>query len=187
MQKNLSTASTSLFSHAMSQPLYPLLSRWLRHRLSWRPAFRAAFNVTCLDKITMAISQAETVCGAEFRFITEESLPSSYLWRSLPARARALTLFGKHRVWDTEGNVGVLIYVLWAERKIEIVADRAAARAVPQAQWQAWVKAAELHFLQKNFAAGIEALCQNMAAGLATSIPFDANTAGQMPNTAELV
>ncbi|MGP1682384.1 MAG: TPM domain-containing protein, partial [Giesbergeria sp.] len=67
----------------------------------------------------------------------EGSLPLSYLWRNAPPRQRAITLFGKLRVWDTEHNNGVLIYLLLAEQAIEIVADRALARAVPQSVWDA--------------------------------------------------
>jgi uncharacterized membrane protein len=71
----------------------------------------------------------------------------SYLWRlgkrhqsiAKLTRQRAVTMFGKLRVWDTEHNNGVLIYVLLAEHAIEIVADRGVARHVSQAQWQAMV------------------------------------------------
>jgi uncharacterized membrane protein len=76
--------------------------------------------------------------SGEIRVCVEAGLPLSYLWRGATARERAVTMFGKLRVWDTEHNNGVLIYLLLAEHAIEIVADRGLARHVPQAQWEAW-------------------------------------------------
>ncbi|MGS0758670.1 TPM domain-containing protein, partial [Roseateles sp. GG27B] len=61
----------------------------------------------------------------------------SYLWKRLHARHRAVTLFGKLRIWDTEANNGVLIYLLLADHAIEIVADRGLNSRVSAAQWQA--------------------------------------------------
>jgi uncharacterized membrane protein len=92
---------------------------------------------------------SERTHRAELRFVAEESLPLRYLWNGHSARQRAINLFGKLRIWDTEQNNGVLIYALYAEHKIEIVADRAAARAIAQPQWDAWVAG-----LQKAFRAG---------------------------------
>lgn len=47
-----------------------------------------------------------------------------------------MALFSSLGVWDTEHNNGVLLYVLMADRAVEIIADRAAARAVPAAAWE---------------------------------------------------
>ena len=63
-------------------------------------------------------------------------MPPSYLWRGARARERAVTLFGKLRIWDTEHNNGVLIYLLLADRAVEIVADRGVARCVAPQQWE---------------------------------------------------
>ncbi|MDQ3215219.1 MAG: TPM domain-containing protein, partial [Pseudomonadota bacterium] len=71
----------------------------------------------------------------EIRFAVEAALPWSYLRRNAPARERAEMLFGKLRVWDTEDNNGVLIYVELADQRIEVVADRGVARHVPNARW----------------------------------------------------
>ncbi|HJV69516.1 TPM domain-containing protein, partial [Ideonella sp.] len=66
-------------------------------------------------------------------------LPLSYLWRGATARERAVAVFGKLRVWDTEANNGVLIYLLLAEHAIELVADRGLARVADEATWRAIV------------------------------------------------
>ena len=68
--------------------------------------------------------------SGEIRVCVEAGLPLSYLWRGATARERAVTMFGKLRVWDTEHNNGVLIYLLLAEHRIEIVADRGLNRHV---------------------------------------------------------
>ena len=53
-------------------------------------------------------------------------------------------MFGKLRVWDTEHNNGVLIYLLLAEHAIEIVADRGLSsrvdRASGSASCSAWAR-----------------------------------------------
>jgi uncharacterized membrane protein len=81
----------------------------------------------------------------------------SYLLRGLRARDRAVMLFSKLRVWDTEHNNGVLIYLLLAEQAIEIVADRGLTRHVPQAQWDTLVAGMREAFAQRQFEAGLNA------------------------------
>ena len=82
------------------------------------------------------VAASEKRHSGEIRVCVEAGLPLSYLWRGATARERAVTMFGKLRVWDTEQNNGVLIYLLLAERRIEIVADRGLNRRVSEAQWQ---------------------------------------------------
>ena len=74
---------------------------------------------------------ASSGTAARSALCVEAGLPLSYLWRERRARERALAMFGKLRVWDTEHNNGVLIYLLLAEHAIEIVADRGLNRHVP--------------------------------------------------------
>ncbi len=64
-------------------------------------------------------------------------------------------MFGKLRVWDTEHNNGVLIYLLLAEHAIEIVADRGLARHVPQAQWDALLAGMQSAFRAGRFEEGL--------------------------------
>lgn len=93
------------------------------------------------QRMQEAIAQIETHSSAELRLCVEAALPWSWLARARSAdpdqlvRERAVSLFGQLRVWDTEHNSGVLIYVLLAEHAIEIVADRGL-REIPNAQWE---------------------------------------------------
>jgi uncharacterized membrane protein len=90
-----------------------------------------------------------------YRLCVEAGLPLSYLWRDAAPRERALAMFGKLRVWDTEHNNGVLIYLLLAERAIEIVADRGLNRHVPAEQWQQLTQRMSAAFEAGQFEQGL--------------------------------
>lgn len=115
--------------------------RLLRHRWLAGSAgtLAAALPADQVDRLTQAIAGSEAAHTAQIRVCIEASLPASYAWRPLStariSRERALGQFAKLRVWDTEHNNGVLVYLLLPEHTIEIVADRAVHRAVPQALW----------------------------------------------------
>ncbi len=99
-----------------------------------------------LERLAQRVAASERRHSGEIRICVEASLPVSYVWRlgedkplKALVRERAVTMFGKLRVWDTEHNNGILIYLLLAEHAIEIVADRGVARHVSAEQWQAMV------------------------------------------------
>lgn len=94
------------------------------------------------ERLTAQIAASEELHTGQIRLCIEAALPVSYLWRWRGAtslaeltRQRALGLFGRLMVWDTQRNNGVLIYVLLAEHAIEIVADRGVAEHASQAHW----------------------------------------------------
>lgn len=135
--------------------------RWIRHWFTTPLAVRRAFPADALVRIEQAVAQAEQGHSGEIRFAVEAALPWSYLKRGAPARERALMVFAKLRVWDTENNNGVLIYVELADRSIEIVADRGIARHVPAHEWQVLAQAMREHFRAGAFETGVtEALAQ---------------------------
>ena len=114
--------------------------------------------------------------SGEIRIFIEAGLPTSYLLRKASApeiiRQRALTLFGKLRVWDTEHNNGVLIYLLLAERAIEIVADRGVQRHLGPAQWQALVGDMRMAFREERFEAGLVQALDAITAVLREHFPL---------------
>ena len=120
-----------------------ILTRLARHLwLDADDAYRAVGGAT-LQRLEARVHDSETRHTGEICLYVEASLPLSYLWRHLRGapigqivRERALAQFGKLRVWDTELNNGVLIYLQLAEHRIEIVADRSLARKVGDADWQ---------------------------------------------------
>ena len=131
------------------------LGRLLRHRLLDESDARRALGPDALERITARIAASEQRHSGEIRVCVEAGLPLSYLWRNASARERAVSMFGKLRVWDTEANNGVLIYLLLAERTIEIVADRGIARHVPQAHWDGIVAAMREAFRAGRFEEGL--------------------------------
>lgn len=116
------------------------LARWrrvLRHL--WYVALDKKPSPELLQHLAQAVTVSEQRHSGQVRICIEASLPLSYLLRQAAPRERAITLFGKLRVWDTEHNSGVLIYLLLADRAVEIVADSGISRHVSADQWQALV------------------------------------------------
>lgn len=112
------------------------LARLLRH-LTYAPwRVRAAFPTATLHAVAAAIRAAEQRHGGEIRFAVEGALDLPELWRDLSPRERAIEVFSQLRVWDTENNDGVLIYLLLADRDVEIVADRGIHRRAGPGAWE---------------------------------------------------
>ncbi len=111
------------------------LRRWISHAVITPLAVRRAYPPRVLKSIGTAIELAEAGHTGEIRFVVEGSLPWVFLRRNAPVRHRALALFSELRIWDTEHNNGVLIYVELADRGVEIVADRGIARRVDGEVW----------------------------------------------------
>jgi uncharacterized membrane protein len=129
--------------------------RLLKHGRYGAREVRRALGPEALARLRAQVAASEARHSGEIRLSIEAGLPVSYLWQDLGARERALTLFGKLRVWDTAHNNGVLIYLLLADHAIEIVADRGLARHVPQAQWAALVAGMREAFRAGRFEEGL--------------------------------
>ncbi len=93
------------------------------------------FTKEVLDSMELVIKDSETKHSGEICFAVEGSLPVDKIFQKIDSRKRALEVFSNLRIWDTEGNSGVLIYVLLAEKKIEIIADRGISSQVSQKVW----------------------------------------------------
>mgnify|MGYP001009336688 CR=1 FL=1 len=131
------------------------LLRILKHRWYDETDAHRALGEAALDRIAQRVKASERQHHGEIRVCVEAGLPLSYLWRGATPRERAIALFGKLRVWDTEHNNGVLIYLLLAEHAIEIVADRGVARHVPKDHWQAIVQDMRDDFRAGRFEQGL--------------------------------
>lgn len=133
------------------------IKRTMRHLLADQRVVARTIPSAAIEAIARAIAASEKRHDGEIRFCIEAGLPWSYLKRNAPARERALMLFSKLRVWDTERNTGVLVYVLMADKRIEIVADRGIDRVVDAARWQAIVAAMSTAFRERRFEDGLNA------------------------------
>ena len=131
------------------------LSRLFKHRWFDETDIRRALPPDALARIGARVTASEQRHSGEIRVSVEAGLPLSYLWKNLHPRDRAIMLFGKLRVWDTEHNNGVLIYLLLAEHAIEIVADRGLNQHVSPAQWQALIAPMRAAFAQGRFEDGL--------------------------------
>ena len=143
------------------------LGRWLRHSIKTPQSVNRAFPPAVLQRIQDEIAEGERVHSGEIRFAVEATLPWSYLRRDAPARERAEMVFAKLRVWDTEDNNGVLIYVELADQRIEVVADRGIARHVPNARWEEISQMMRERFRVGEFEAGSIAAVRAVSAVLA--------------------
>jgi uncharacterized membrane protein len=115
--------------------------QWLRHLWSDRSDIAHVLDAEALRRLEARISASELHHNGEIRLCIEAALPWRYLREGASPRERALSMFGKLRVWDTEHNNGVLIYLLLADRAVEIVADRALHQHIDPDQWQALIEA----------------------------------------------
>ncbi len=131
------------------------LIRLLKHRWLDDSDARRALDDAALSRLEARVQASEKHHSGEIRLLVEPGLPLSYLWKNLPPRARAVTLFGKLRVWDTEHNNGVLIYLLLADHAIEIVADRGLSRHVPQSHWDGVLAGMRESFRAGRFEEGL--------------------------------
>ena len=158
------------------------LQRLIRHRLWDEDDARRVLPAEALARLQQRVAASEVRHSGEIRVCVEPGLPLSYLWRDAPARERAVTMFAKLRVWDTEHNNGVLIYLLLADHCIEIVADRALARHVEPGHWQQLVDAMGKAFSAGRFEQGLADAIAAVDALLVTHFPRDPNTAAPRLN-----
>ena len=148
------------------------LTRLFRHRLLDEGDAARALGPDALAQIERRITASEARHSGEIRVCVEAGLPFSYLRRHASARERAVALFGKLRVWDTAANNGVLIYLLLAERAIEIVADRGLLPHVDAATWERIMATMQAAFQEGRFAAGIEQAIDAVDALLVQHFPL---------------
>jgi uncharacterized membrane protein len=139
-----------------------------RHLLQHRWRLRRIFPPGVLAAIEQAIKAGEATHSGQIRFVVEGALDGAPLFRDQSARARALDVFSQLRIWDTAHNNGVLIYLLLADRDVEIVADRGIDAKVGTAGWEKICTEMETDFRAGNFKGGvikgIEAVSRQMAA-----------------------
>ena len=148
------------------------LRRLLRHRWLDEDDTRKAIPSALLERLKKRVAASEDRHSGEIRICVEASLPSSYVWRDATARQRAVAMFGKLRMWDTEHNNGVLIYLLLAEHAIEIVADRGLSSRVPPAEWTAMVKRMGGAFRDGRFEDGLTQALEEVSALLVQHFPL---------------
>ena len=158
---------------AATKRSYPArLQRLLRHRWLDEADTRKAIPPALLHRLKQRVAASENRHSGEIRICVEAGLPSSYIWRDAAPRERAVAMFAKLGVWDTDHNNGVLIYLLLAERAIEVVADRGLSKRVAPAQWQAMVARMGAAFREGRFEDGLTQALEEVSALLVQHFPL---------------
>ena len=159
------------------------LRRFVRHLFATHWGTRRRFTPKVLAGIEAAISQVELQHSGEIRFVVETALHPLELWHDLSPRARALQAFAQLGIWDTEHNNGVLIYVLRADRAVEILADRGLAAQVAPGEWDEICREMERHYRAGDFGRGSVAGVLQVGRLLERHFPGVRGTGGdELPN-----
>lgn len=158
------------------------IARIGKHLLANRSRVNRAFPKSSLDAIEQAIKASEATHAGQIRFVVEGALDGRPLFRDQSARERALDLFARLRIWDTAHNSGVLIYVLLADRNVEIIADRGVDAAVGHAVWQQICSAMEIEFGKGRFEQGVIAGIQAVTRHLVTHFPKGGDGRNELPD-----
>jgi uncharacterized membrane protein len=158
------------------------LQRLFRHLFASAARTRVLFSGAVLSQIESAIGTAEAQHSGEIRFVVETALPLAALWHGLTPRARALQVFAHLRVWDTHANNGVLIYVLRADRAVEILADRGISARVSEAEWQGVCREVEVQYRAGRYAEGSSAAVAGVARLLGQHFPAGGSGSNELPN-----
>lgn len=141
-----------------------------------------AFSAEALKAIEQSVGESERRHACELRFVVEGALPLGPLWRGQTPRARAQELFSLLRVWDTEQNSGVLIYIQMVDHRIEIVADRGIAKRVAQEKWDAICRTMERAFPAGRYRAGSLEAIAGITALLQEHFPATRDNPDELPD-----
>jgi uncharacterized membrane protein len=153
-----------------------------KHLVEHRWRVRRIFPPQALALIEQAIKAGETTHSGQVRFVVEGALDGAPLFRNQPARDRALDIFSQLRIWDTAHNNGVLIYLLLADRNVEIIADRGIDAKVGGAGWEKICQSMETDFKAGNFSGGVIMGIQAVSQQLAVYFPKRGAGPNELPD-----
>lgn len=164
-----------------------MLRRWLQHLSTTPLALRRSFPPATLAAIDTAITASEGQHRAEIRCAVETTLSAGHLLRGVTSTARAAEVFASLGMWDTAENNGVLLYVLLAERRIEIVADRGFDSRVTAAEWHSICADMELALGAGRYEAGTLAALERISALARQHFPAQARDLNELPDRTVLL
>jgi uncharacterized membrane protein YgcG len=163
------------------------IPRILKHLFYGDRMVRGAFPADCQAAIEQAIQQGEQSHGGEIRFAIEGGLDGLPLFKGQTPRERAIEVFSQLRVWDTEDNNGVLVYVLLADHAVEIVADRGIHSRVGSDPWNAICQQMQSAFAKADFRAGALGGIEALGAILRMHFPRKADRVNELPDKPVIV
>ncbi|MGH8750608.1 MAG: TPM domain-containing protein [Burkholderiales bacterium] len=157
--------------------------RIFKHLMTGQLALRRVFPPRALRAIEQAIRGCEAAHRGQIRFAVEPALDFIPLLRGQTARQRAHQVFSQLRVWDTEHNNGVLIYLLLADRDVEIVADRGVHARLGNVGWEEICRRMEKSFRAGQFEQGVIAGVEAVAGHLEQHYPAQPTQSNELPDT----
>lgn len=158
------------------------IKRIVKHLLVTQWQVNRAFPRQALIAIEQAIKASETAHVGEVRFVVEGALDGTPLFKDQSARERAIDVFSQLRIWDTEHNNGVLIYLLLADRDVEIVADRGIHAKVGLGEWEQICGTMETAFKQENYEGGVVSGIQAVTRHLMKHFPASGAGQNELPD-----
>lgn len=158
------------------------LKRILRHVFfpPWRRG--QLFPERELVRLGALVSAVEQRHRGELRLAIETYLPLPALLAGVTARQRAIEVFSNLRVWDTELNSGVLLYLLLADHKLEIVADRGIDARMGADAWQNIVHDMEAAFGDGRYVEGLELGLKRIGESLVAHFPAEGVNPNELPD-----
>jgi uncharacterized membrane protein len=158
------------------------IKRFLKHALLPPVFARRVFSAAVMRSVEQAVSDSERMHLGELRVAVEASLDLGPLLNGQSPRQRAEEVFSQLRVWDTAENSGVLLYINWADRDIEIVADRGISARVAQHEWEAICKVIEQSFRAGQFETGLLEGIRRITRLLAVHFPGASDNVDELVN-----
>ena len=158
------------------------IKRIAQHLLQTQRQVDRVFPDKTLNPTELPNTASETAHLGEIRFAVEGALDGAPLFKGLSARQRAIDVFAQLRIWDTEHNNGVLIYLLLADRDVEIVADRWIHAKVGAPEWEKICRAMETAFKQANYEDGVVSGIQAVARHLIEHFPAAGAGLNELPD-----
>lgn len=156
------------------------VTRLIKHLCTTSRAARRAFTDASLEAIQAVIADGETRHRAEVRMIVEPSLSAQAVLNDVSPRERGRELFSDYRVWDTEENCGVLIYINLADHQVEIVADRGVGRVIAARDWEAICRRMTQGFAKGDYHDSVIAALNQLNALLQQHYPDDGSRHNQL-------
>ncbi len=158
------------------------IKRIARHLVMTHWKVNRTFPHRTLLAIEKAINESEAAHFGEIRFVVEGALDGTPLFKGQSARERAIDVFSQLRIWDTEHNTGVLIYLLLADRDVEIIADRGIHAKAGSREWESICRNMETAFKQSNFEGGVISGIQAVTRHLIKHFPAVRGRRNELPN-----
>ena len=145
--------------------------RLIRHTFSPKWWVARYFTPKILQQITSQIIESEPQHLGQIRFVIESHWAWFDIIHQKTPHQRALEWFGRERIWDTEHNTGILIYISFADKAVEIIADRGINQQITANEWQAICNTMSPYFTDKNYVAGFSAGLNTMTQLLIQKYP----------------